>query len=242
MLMDAASGCGRERGKARARMTTTAASRPRRKKQNRAETSEAIRRSIFFAAASVVGRYGYADASVSRITAKANVAHGTFYNYFESRQDLFEQLLPALGEILLATVTERVTAFTDPVAREEARLLAWFEFLKAHPEFYRILNEAEVFVPEIYRKHVERFGAGFLRSLQRAKARGALHDFTDDELEPIAYILLASRAYLTFRYARNGGKALPLETVTSAYMKLLQHGLFAASPLQSPRRRKVRRA
>ena len=40
----------------------------------------------------IVGELGYAGASVALITARADVAQGTFYNYFESRQDLLDQL------------------------------------------------------------------------------------------------------------------------------------------------------
>ena len=196
-----------------------------RRGKNRAETSEAIRQAIFLAAARVVGRHGYADASISKITALAKVAHGTFYNYFESRQDLFEQLLPALGQLLLSHVTSEVAPVADGLAREETRLLAWFEFLQIHPEFYRILIEGEVFVPAAFRRHVEGFGSGYLRALRRAKLRGELHDFADEELEPIAYILLAARAYLSFRYA-SGAKATVPDHVITAYMKLLRHGLF----------------
>ena len=207
-------------------MATTKQPRPRRPRQNRAERSEAIRQALFIAAARVVGRHGYADASIGKITAAAKVAHGTFYNYFESRQDLFEQLLPALGQLLLSHVTDEVAPVADGLAREEKRLLAWFQFLGFHPEFYRILNEGEVFVPDVYRRHVEGFGAGYLRALRRAELRGELRDFTDEELEPVAYILLAARAYLSFRYARGGEKSTVPDYVLSAYMKLLRHGLF----------------
>lgn len=205
----------------------------RHSRKNRAERSEFIRQSIFLAAARVVGKYGYADASISKITTAAKVAHGTFYNYFESRQDLFEQLLPALGKLLLSHVTEEVAPLTGGLAREEARLLAWFHFLQVHPEFYRILNEGEVFVPTAFRQHVEGFGAGYLRALRRAKQRGELNDFDDQELEPIAYILLAARAYLTFRYASAGSKAAVPDYVQTAYMKLLRHGLFVEPLAQS---------
>ncbi len=209
-------------------MTISTPSRARRTRKTRAETSESIRQALFLAAAVVVGKHGYANASISKITEAAEVAHGTFYNYFESRQDLFEQLLPALGEMLLTHVTGRVASHRSAPDREEARLHAWFDFLEEHPEFYRILNEGEVFVPEVFRQHVERFGSGYLRSLRRARERGELNDFSDEELEPVAYILLAARAYLTIRYGRADGKAVPVpDTVFSAYMKLLRHGLFA---------------
>jgi hypothetical protein len=67
-------------------------------RSTRAERAERVRDALFEAAAEVVGKYGYVGASISRITAKAKVAQGTFYNYFESRQHLLDQLLPVLGE------------------------------------------------------------------------------------------------------------------------------------------------
>lgn len=202
------------------------------RRKNRAERSEEIRQAIFLAAARVVGRYGYADASISKITTAAKVAHGTFYNHFESRQDLFEQLLPALGQLLLSHVTSEVAPVAEGLAREEKRLLAWFEFLQIHPEFNRILNEGEVFVPAAFRRHVEAFGDGYLRALRRAKLRNELQDFADEEIEPIAYILLAARSYLSFRYGSvaNATKARVPNYVLTAYMKLLRHGLFIDSP------------
>ena len=49
------------------------------------------RQALFAAAALVVGEYGYEETSITRITEKAGVAIGTFYNYFETRQELFDQ-------------------------------------------------------------------------------------------------------------------------------------------------------
>ena len=38
---------------------------------------------------------------ISLITQRAGVAQGTFYNHFKTRQDLLDQLLPALGKDML---------------------------------------------------------------------------------------------------------------------------------------------
>src|SRR3990172_2023132 len=50
----------------------------------RAVRSEVTRNALLDAAAAVVGESGYASAAVSRITARAGVAQGTFYNYFSN--------------------------------------------------------------------------------------------------------------------------------------------------------------
>ena len=66
-------------------------------KLNRVERNAWTKRKIFDAATRMVGKYGYAEASVARITEEAGVAQGTFYNHFESRQELLDQLLPKIG-------------------------------------------------------------------------------------------------------------------------------------------------
>jgi len=57
-------------------------------KLNRVERNAWTKRKIFDAATRIVGKYGYAEASVARITEEAGVAQGTFYNHFEKRQEL----------------------------------------------------------------------------------------------------------------------------------------------------------
>ena len=79
------------------RMGSIDVKRPQRAKKTRAQKSVEARAALLQAAAEIVGEYGYADASITRITQRANLAQGTFYNYFASRQDIFDELLPVLG-------------------------------------------------------------------------------------------------------------------------------------------------
>src|SRR5262245_18016791 len=92
---------------------------PAQPRMRRAEKLQETRRRLIDAAAKVVGAEGYANASVAKITALAEVAQGTFYNYFASQQDLFDQLLPELGGQLLDVIRERVTGIGDSLKREE---------------------------------------------------------------------------------------------------------------------------
>ena len=73
-------------------------------KLTRKERSSRTRIALLDSAAKIVGEVGYEEAQVAAITVGAKIAHGTFYNYFESRQDLFNQLLPAIGKSMLDQV------------------------------------------------------------------------------------------------------------------------------------------
>src|SRR5690242_7223977 len=61
---------------------------------------EATKRRILDAAEEVFGESGYYEASVSEITRRAGVAQGTFYIYYHSKREIFEELVSDLGERL----------------------------------------------------------------------------------------------------------------------------------------------
>lgn len=199
--------------------------RPGKREQN----SERVRLALVDGAARVVGKYGYAGASIARITAAAGVAQGTFYTYFSSRQDLLDQLLPAMGEEMLAHIAAEVRQVTDEFEREERRFRAFFGFLLRRPAFFRILNEAELFAPTGFRRHFENISAGYLTALRRARARGAFVGFSEEETEPLVFLLIAMRSYTSMRYAYAGGRVRPPpKALASAYAKLIRYGLSGA--------------
>jgi len=197
------------------------------KKLTRAERSEDVRQRLFNAATKVVGVNGYAEASVSAITSLAGVAQGTFYNYFETRQELLDQLLPRLGQRMLDFIQSRNVASAEAEDREMMRFRSFFDFLKEVPEFLRILNEAELFAPAGFAQHLSNITAGYVRLLKRGRAKGEVSDFSDEELEVVVHILMGARSYLSWRYAYTQGGVSPVpDQVYSAYEKLLRSGLF----------------
>lgn len=198
-----------------------------RPKLTRAEKGQKIREALFEAAAVVVGREGYANAMVSAITTEAQVAQGTFYNYFESRQDLFDNLLPTLGREMLEFIQEESAAASTALEREERSFRAFFTFLKMRPEFYRILYEAELFAPAAFRLHTDTIAAGYVRTLQRSAKLGELREQDAEKLEAVAYMLMGIRHYLCMRYARHDGETVSLpEWVVRTYMSLVTQGVY----------------
>lgn len=200
-------------------------------KLTRSERNEEVRQRLFEAAAKVVGEHGYAEASVARITALAGYAQGTFYNHFASRQELLDQLLPAMGLEMMRFIRERVDAAGGEAEKEEERFRAFFDFLAQVPEFPRILNEAEFFAPSAYEQHLDNVSTAYVRTLRRAREGGRLRAFSDDELEVVVHILMGARSYLSRRRVGPGGTVLPVQDhVISAYRKLVTGGLLPEPP------------
>lgn len=211
-------------------MAGTAIQRKTRSARSRIEKADDTRRALFRAAAKVVGKYGYADASVIRITSEAGVANGTFYNYFETRQHLFDQLLPAHGEEILNFIKKQVGEGTTGLERERLRITAYFEFCVKNPGFLRILNEAEIFAPRAFRNHVNRFADGYIRALKRGVQRGEIAGYAEHELEAVVHMLMGARTYLTALWdRRRGSRSMPSDLI-AAYLKLLETPLFTPRP------------
>lgn len=197
-------------------------------KQSRSDRLEETRRALLNAAVEVVGEDGYAGASVAKIAARANVANGTFYNYFETRQALFDQLLPALGEQLLSYIKAHTEDSATGLERERQRLVAYFDFCRRTPGWLRVLNEAEVFAPDAFHRHVKRMYAGYIRSLKRSLQRDEIEGVSEDDLGAIAFMLMGMRSYMTmlYQYKYIDRNEASIERLIDIYCRLISARLF----------------
>lgn len=197
-----------------------------RTKPTRAEQVELNRNALLQAAAEVIGEYGYAEASISRITERAGLAHGTFYRHFESRQELFDELLPAKGLEVLEHLRGSVKGARDFLELEERGLHAFFEFAKDHPWFFRLLHEAEVHAPAAYRTHIDNIMRHFRKALRRSWENGELPGYDESELDTLAYLLISARDYVYAQYvARSGNISEALPKAVETYRKFISFGL-----------------
>ena len=132
----------------------------------------ATRQRLLDAAETVFAELGYPEASIVKITEAAGVAQGTFYLYFASKQEIFEELVRDLNHRVrqaMATGAERGRT------RAEAELLgfkAYFEFVARRTNLYRIIRQAELVSPQSLRDHYEAIAEGYVAALETAMGRG----------------------------------------------------------------------
>jgi AcrR family transcriptional regulator len=78
-------------------------------KTPRRQRGRRTRAALVEAAQKVFERDGYLDARVADIAAAAGVAHGSFYTYFDSKEDVFRELV----EVALQEVSEAIDVRDD---------------------------------------------------------------------------------------------------------------------------------
>lgn len=100
----------------------------------RARTKAANRQAILRAARQVFARIGFDATTVRDIIRETDLAAGTFYNYFKSKEEVFEAIAGDSARRfrpMLQTVREQAGTFEDYV---EAAYTAYFTFLRTENE------------------------------------------------------------------------------------------------------------
>jgi AcrR family transcriptional regulator len=132
------------------------------------------RQRVLEAAEAVFSEHGYHEASIVKITEAAGVGQGTFYLYFSSKQEVFDELVRDLNRRVRHAMKE---ASAKGKTRLEAELLgfrAYFRFTAEHPALYRIIRQAEFVSPDMLRYHYERLSSGYIEALRAAVEQGEI--------------------------------------------------------------------
>jgi AcrR family transcriptional regulator len=134
------------------------------------------RQRLLDAAESVFAEHGYHVASVVKITEAAGVGQGTFYLYFGSKQDVFDELVRELNRRVRHAMKEASSQGETRLEEELLGFQAYFRFTGEHPALYRIIRQAEFVSPEMLRYHYDRLSGGYVQALREAVERGEIAD------------------------------------------------------------------
>jgi AcrR family transcriptional regulator len=144
------------------------------------------------------GERGFYEAAISGITRRAGVALGTFYVYFESKEEIFRVLVSHMGTLTRSWIAERVSAAPDRITAERLGVEAFIDFVRQHKNLYRIVMEAQFVAEDAYRQYYAVFVEAYRMNLARAAARGEIRPGGEEER---AWALIGISVFLGMRYA-----------------------------------------
>lgn len=154
-------------------------------------------RAILDAAALEFGERGFYESSIVGITARAGVALGSFYTYFDSKDAIFRALVRDMSAQVGAHAAHAIKETDDALTREAVAFRAFLDFTREHKEIYRIIDEAEFADPESHRQHYEGAAARIFARLKDGAARGQLRPDID---EVHAWAVMGMNVFLGLRY------------------------------------------
>jgi AcrR family transcriptional regulator len=127
---------------------TAAASRPparsseeraRRRNELRRSATDVYRRAILEAAEREFSGRSFAETKMADIARRAGLASGTLYNYFDSKEAIFQSLIEARGDELAAGFDAVASQTLIPMARLRAFMEAALAHLEQHRQMFLFL-------------------------------------------------------------------------------------------------------
>ena len=167
------------------------------------------------------GDKGFHEAAVSGITYRAGVALGSFYTYFESKEEIFKALVTFMSQRTRRWIAERVADAPDRMAAERKGLEAYIEFARQHKGIYRIISEAEWVANEAFREHYTDFALAYEDNLRQAGERA---DIREGDYEMWSWAIMGMAVSLGMKYA-NWDDSVPVAKVAETVADLIANGI-----------------
>jgi AcrR family transcriptional regulator len=189
----------------------------------RTERGRRTLRKLLDAAAVEFGENGFHEASITGITRRAGTALGSFYTYFDSKDEIFRALVDDLSGKVKQAAREALREPLPALETEQAALTAFLRFAREHKEIYRIIDESEFVDPAAFRIHYESTARRIRERLSEGARKGELREGLG---EAHAWAIMGMNVFLGLRYAVWSNQGTPEELAELAN-SILREGIAA---------------
>jgi AcrR family transcriptional regulator len=170
------------------------------------------RAKLLATAREIFNRVAFSDVRITDITAKAGVASGTFYTYFDSKEEIFRDVAAqALHD--MATAADRPEGDTerDPARQMEAATRRYFESVRRNARIAHSIEEIQDREPGVGRARRDTLVVGVKR-IERWIRRLQREGVSDADLDPWATALALHAMNVSVAYDHLVHRNAPEET------------------------------
>lgn len=184
------------------------------------------RSALIAAAREVFERDGYLEAKISDISAAAGMAAGSFYTYFDGKDEIFAAVVEQVQEEMLHPHVRERSGITDPAALIEAANREYLLSYKRNARLMAVFEQVSQVDENFRRMRIERSrafnqrNARMIRALQRS---GQVDADLDPAITAHALSGMVSRmAYLVFVLDQRIPFEKLVSTLTTLWVNALQ--------------------
>jgi AcrR family transcriptional regulator len=185
------------------------------------------RAKLIDAARVVFERDGFLDARLVDITTEAGISAGSFYTYFDSKEEIFSAVQAEVEEEMLHPDVRAVDAVSDdPIAQVRAANRAYLESYERYAPFMRLLEQVAS-IDEDFREQRRKRGEAFVernaRSIKQLQERGIAGADIDPLLASFFLSgMVARAAYSRFVLGEDWTIDQMVESLTQLWVNALQ--------------------
>ena len=181
------------------------------------------------AAEELFGERSYHRTTVADICARAGMATGSFYSYYQSKAEIFAAVVRGINDDLRQAMRAALEqAEGGQRARERAAFRAYFDMLSQRPWIDRIVRESEFIDPALFREYYEHLARGYARGVRAAQIAREVDERYDPEVIAFAYTGIGN--FVGMRWADwTAGGQVP-DDVIDDVLEVLRRGLPPLAP------------
>jgi AcrR family transcriptional regulator len=194
------------------------------------------RERLVAAAKEIFEEQGFLEARISDISERAGQSHGSFYYYFNSKEEIFREVAAAIDERLFAPLDDVIMAQSGlpPQKRIREAMRRHFESYRQEARIMGLIEHVARYDPEVnamrlrrHQRYTERV-AETIRQLQRRK-------LADPKLDPM--VTAAALGALTYRFAEmwlvHGAIECTLEHAVDQVSRIFENALLRVKEPES---------
>lgn len=184
---------------------------------------------ILSAAAQEIYEKGYHNAAINDITRRAGVASGTFYVYFDSKDDLYKFLLLQCSHIIRKHLNQVTRDCQTRREVEEVGLREWLKFVQKNQYMYHIIWESLYVDKQLFVDYYNTFSRAYMKGIDAAKERGEIRPEINSEV--LAWTLMGASNFLGLNWGLFADYPTDsdLKQVVDSFMNILTGGVFTES-------------
>ncbi|MBP6062522.1 MAG: TetR/AcrR family transcriptional regulator [Fusobacteriaceae bacterium] len=135
------------------------------------------------------GEYGYNNVKIIDITKNSNMAIGTFYNYFEKKEQFLEEITTQLSNSILFFLDFNSKNITNLLEKHINYLFLLIAFFEKSPYRYQIIRESEFVSSEISKEYFNNLENLYLKSFEDT-------DYDDEQKKLLSNFLIGISHYM----------------------------------------------
>ena len=187
---------------------------------------------ILSAAAQEIYEKGYHNAAINDITRRAGVASGTFYVYFDSKDDLYKFLLLQCSHMIRKHLNNAIMGCRTRREAEEVGLRAWLNFVQKNQYVYHIIWESLYVDKQLFMDYYATFSRSYIKGLDQAKEKGEINPDIDTDV--LAWILMGASNFLGLNWGLFKDHPGDIERVVTGFMRVLTGNVFTDVGMADP--------
>ncbi len=191
---------------------------------------QATQAALVRGARAVFERDGFIDARIADITAAAGTALGSFYTYFESKEEIFNAVVDALGEegLIVPSLAYLADDGIDLVQSIAAHHRAYLEAYHRNARLMSVIEQVTG-VSDTFRRRRTRRAQPVVEASRKAIVALQKAGRADPNLDPVSAVrglssMVSRSAYITFVLEEEGVEAIDglVDTLTLLWVNALK--------------------